>query len=278
MTKFDTLYQDLLRRVMEQGIATKNQRTGHEVKALSAVSFSIDLLTDGFPLLSLRKIPLEIFIAEQLWFISGETKPREFLESFTKIWSAFTNEEGVVTAAYGQRWRKHFGRDQLAELIQLLERDPSSRQGVVMAWDPAIDGLEGPKQKNVPCPFTFTVNILDGRLNLHNIMRANDLILGLPYDVAGFALLQCVLAQRLNILPGVYTHSISYPEVYDIHYPVAEELLKRTNTQERMHLGLPKDAFLRAEQKDEALVREIAKSLTPQYQPCEPITGIQVVL
>lgn len=278
MTKFDSIYQNLLRRVMEKGSITKNQRTGHEVKALPAESFSIDLLADGFPLLSLRKLQPEIFIAEQVWFISGETKPRDFLESFTKIWSSFTNEEGVVTAAYGHRWRKHFGRDQLAELIQLLERDPSSRQGVVVSWDPAIDGLEGPKQKNVPCPFTFTVNILDGRLNLHNIMRANDLILGLPYDVAGFALLQCVLAQRLNVLPGVYTHSISYPEIYDIHYPVAEELLKRTNTQERMHLSLPKDAFLRAEQKDEALVREIAKSLTHQYQPGESIPGIQVVL
>ncbi len=278
MTKFDSIYKDLVRRVMEKGSVTKNQRTGHDVRALPAESFSIDLLTDGFPLLSLRRISPEIFIAEQLWFISGETKPSEFLETFTKIWSLFTNEEGIVTAAYGHRWRKHFGRDQLAELIQLLERDPSSRQGVVVSWDPAIDGLEGPKQKNAPCPFSFTVSILDGRLHLHNIMRANDLIVGLPYDVAGFALLQCLLAQRLNVLPGVYTHSISYPEIYDIHYSVAEELLKRTNTQERMHLSLPKDAFLRAEQKDEALVREIAKSLTHQYQPGESIPGIQVVL
>lgn len=278
MTRFDSLYQSLVRRVIEEGSITQNQRTGHEVKALPAVSFSIDLLKDGFPLLSLRKIPLELFIAEQVWFISGETQPKDFLESFTNIWTPFTNDQGAVTAAYGHRWRAHFGRDQLVELIRLLERDPSSRQGVVMAWDPAIDGLEGPKQKNVPCPFAFTVNILDGRLNLHNVMRANDLIVGLPYDVAGFALLQCLLAQRLNVLPGVYTHSISYPEIYSIHYPIAEELLKRTSTQDRMHLSLPKDALLRAEQKDKALVREIASGLTHQYQPNDAIPGIQVVL
>ncbi len=278
MTRFDSLYQDLVREVMEEGSVTKNQRTGHEVKALPAVSFSIDLLKDGFPLLSLRRIPLDLFIAEQVWFISGEMQPKEFLESFTSMWSPFTNDQGVVTAAYGHRWRKHFGRDQLEELVELLERDPSSRQGVVMAWDPAIDGLEGPKQKNIPCPFAFTVNILDGRLNLHNIMRANDLIVGLPYDVAGFALLQCLLAQRLNVLPGVYTHSISYPEIYDIHYSVAEELLKRTSTQERIHLSLPKGAFLRAERKDKALVREIACGLIHQYQPNDAIPGIQVVL
>lgn len=278
MTTFDTIYQNLVKRVLEEGTLVKNLRTGEEVKALPGTSFSIDLLKDGFPLLSLRRIPLEIFIAEQMWFISGENKPAEFLEQFTRIWSDFTDERGVVTAAYGYRWRSHFGRDQLAELIKLLEEDPSSRQGVVVTWDPAIDGLMGPKQKNVPCPFTFTVSILDGRLNLHNVMRANDLILGLPYDVAAFALLQCLLAQRLDVLPGVYTHSISYPEIYAIHFPVAEELLKRGSAQERIHLQLPTNAFKRAEEKDASLVKEIAKGLERQYQPGELIKGIKIVL
>ncbi len=278
MTNFDQIYQSLVRRVLDEGTRVHNQRTGHEVKALPAVSFSIDLERDGFPLLSLRKIPVELFIAEQIWFIAGCQKPEDFLEKFAKLWTSFTDDQGIVTAAYGYRWRTHFGRDQLGELITLLERDPSSRQGVVMAWDPAIDGLGGPKQKNVPCPFTFTVQVLNGRLNLHNIMRANDAIVGLPYDVAGFALLQCLLAQRLNLLPGVYTHSISYPEIYDVHYAAAEELMKRTNTQGRIQLCLPPNAFQRAEQKDEMLVREIAQGLTRQYEPCDPIPGIRVVL
>ncbi len=278
MTKFDRIYQDLLKQVLEEGIIVENKRTAHSVKALPGMSFSIDLQKDGFPLLSLRKIPLLTFIAEQIWFISGAQQPKDFLETFTGIWTPFVNEEGTVTAAYGYRWRNHFGRDQLAGLIQLLETDPSSRQGAVFAWDPGKDGLMGERQANVPCPLGFTAHILDGRLNFHTFMRANDLIVGLPYDVAGFALLQSLLAERLGVLPGVYTHSISYPEIYVIHEPVAKELVQRTNEQLPIQLMIPKGAFQRAEQKDESLVYELGKELATQYQPNEFIQGITAVL
>src|SRR4051794_39991492 len=122
MARFDEIYQDLLGRIMTDGVREINQRTGHETAALPGLRFSIDLQSDGFPVLTLRKIPTRLFIAEQIWFISGARKPDDFLRDFTKVWDDFTNPGDVVTVAYGYRWRKFFGRDQLGKLIELLEK------------------------------------------------------------------------------------------------------------------------------------------------------------
>lgn len=278
MAKFDVIYQSLLGDIMKRGIRDKNARTGHETAALPGLSFSIDLEKDGFPLLSLRKIPIKLFVAEQIWFVSGSRKPADFLREFTHIWDDFTNPGDVVTVAYGYRWRKHFGRDQLGLLVQLLEKDPSSRHGVVVTWDPANDGLGGVAKKNIPCPYTFTVNIIGGRLHLNNLIRSNDMILGFPHDVAGFALLQTMLAQRLGVAPGVYSQSISNAHVYDIHYGVAKDLIKRANKQRKIKLELPKNAFERAERKDPKLVEEITQNLSVQYKPSPAVTGLKIVL
>ena len=277
MTIFDQRYQDLLRQVRDQGTRVFNQRTQHWVRAVPGVHLSIDLETEDFPLLTLREIPPKLFIAEQLWFISGSNRPSEFLQQYTSIWNPFISEDGTLTAAYGYRWRHHFGRDQLREFIELLRRDPSSRQAVVVAWDPARDGLLGEPQKNVPCPFSFMGNILDGRLNLHVCMRANDLVIGAPYDIAGFALLQCILAQELGLKPGVYSHSIAYAEFYEVHAPAVEELLERENTHAEIQLRLPERSFGRAERQDDVLVKEIASSLAQQYHPSPKISGLRVI-
>lgn len=268
----------MLTDIMEQGISERNERTGHETRALPGLTFSTDISKDGFPLLTLRKIPIKIFVAEQLWFIMGSRKPEDFLREYTKIWDTFTNPGDVVTVAYGYRWRKHFGRDQLGLLINLLEKDPSSRHGVVVTWDPSSDGLGGVSKMNVPCPYTFTVNIIGGKLNLHNVVRSNDMILGCPHDVAGFALLQCILAQRLGVQPGVYTHTISNAHVYDIHYDAAKELIGRENEHKKVILHTPQNAFQRAEQKDKVLVEEIIEDLQSQYTPQDAIKGLQIVL
>nr|AIA18305.1 Thymidylate synthase [uncultured bacterium] len=278
MAVFDGIYQGLLRDIMDKGIREVNQRTGHETAALPGVSFSIDVEKDGFPLLSLRKIPTKIFIAEQIWFISGARKPEVFLRDFTRIWDDFTNPGDVVTVAYGYRWRRHFGRDQLGMLVSMLEKDPSSRHGVVVTWDPANDGLGGASKANVPCPYTFTVNIMGGRLNMMNVVRSNDVILGLPHDVAGFCLLQLILAQKLGVKPGVYTHTIANAHVYDIHYDAAKEMIGRKSDMPKVSVTLPVDTFARAEAKDTQLVEDINGPLTEQYQPGEAIKGLRIVL
>jgi thymidylate synthase len=278
MTKFDALYQDMLKRIMKEGIADKNARTGHEVKAVPGMHFSIDIEKDGFPLLTLRKIPVKMFVAEQIWFVSGARKPADFLRQFTKIWDAFTNPADTVTVAYGYRWRKHFGRDQLGKLVELLKKDPTSRHAVIVTWDPASDGLGGTKRANVPCPYTFTVNIIGGRLHLHNMVRSNDMVLGFPADVAGFALLQCMLAQKLGVKPGVYSHSISNAHVYDNQYDAVREMIKRKNMHKPIKVALPKNTYDRAEKKDTKLVDHIANPIMEQYQPMPAIGGLSIVL
>lgn len=233
---------------------------------------------DGFPLLSLRKIPVRLFTAEQVWFLTGSRRPEEFLRQFTKIWDDFSSLSGVVTAAYGWRWRNAFGRDQIMELVRLLKQDPSNRQGVVLAWDPGGDGLGAKTKLNVPCPFGFTVNIIGGKLNFHNLVRSNDMILGFPHDVAGFALLQRILAGHLGVGVGRYTHSISHGHIYDIHYDAAEELVRRRSRQRRIMLE-PSSAWLRRAMKgDKDLVVEIVAELDRQYSPLRAIPGLKIVL
>lgn len=278
MAQFDNIYQSLLKDIMDKGSREVNKRTGHETAALPGLSFSIDLKKEGFPLLALRKIPTRLFIAEQIWFVSGARKPGIFLRDFTRIWDDFTNPGDVVTVAYGYRWRRHFGRDQLGLLVKLLQDDPSSRHGVVVTWDPSGDGLGGVSKSNIPCPYTFTANIIGGRLNLMNVVRSNDMILGFPHDVAGFALLAHMLAQKLKVEPGVYTHVIANAHVYDIHYDAAKEMISRPAGSKKVSLSLPKNSFDRAEAKDAQLVDDINDSLTRQYQPGEPIAGLKIVL
>ncbi|MFM2357600.1 MAG: hypothetical protein RJA61_337 [Candidatus Parcubacteria bacterium] len=278
MAKFDLIYQEMLGKLMTEGVEELSTRTGLKTRALPGVHFSIEPEKDGFPLLTLRSIPISVFVAEQIWFLSGARKPEDFLRDFTKIWDAFTNPNDVVTVAYGYRWRKHFGRDQIGKLIELLEQEPSSRHGVVIAWDPSEDGLSLFKKKNVPCPYTFTVNIFGGKLHLHNIVRSNDMILGFPHDVAGFCLLQYILAQRLGVEVGTYSHSISNSHIYENHYHGAEEMLKRKTDHKAIKLTLPKNSFERSEEKDTTLAHEIIKNLQEQYFPQEKIENLKIAL
>lgn len=261
---------------MTEGVEELNARTGHKTKSIPGLTFQIDLERDGFPLLTLRKNPIKSPIAEQVWFIQGE-KDTTFLRKYTKMWDEFIEADGTLASAYGYRWRHHFGRDQLGKLIELLQNEPSSRHGVIITWDPKDDGYGGTPKKNVPCPYTFTVNIIGGRLNLHNIIRSNDMMLGCPFDTFGFALMMYILAEKLNVKPGVYTHSISNAHVYDIHYGGAEELITRTNDHPNVFPNFPKNIFDRAEKKDETIVDEIFQSLAAFYKPNEPIAGLDII-
>lgn len=277
MTKFDATYQSIIKQILTDGVEELNQRTGHKTKSLPGINFQVDIEKDGFPVLTLRKQPLKSPIAEQIWFLQG-TQDTAFLRKFTKIWDLFLEDDGTLPTAYGYRWRKHFNRDQIGELVRSLQEDPSSRHGVVITWDPASDGLGGKPKKNVPCPYTFTVNIIGGRLHLHNIVRSNDMMLGCPFDVFGFALLQCILAQKLGVRPGVYTHSISNAHIYDNHYAGAKELTERTNEHTKIELTLPEQSFDRAENIDENLVLEIFENIQKQYNPLPPIEGLTIAV
>lgn len=281
MTTFDAIYQNLIKRIMEEGIEELNERTGHKIKILPGLTFQTDIEKDGFPILTLRKNPIKSPIAEQVWFITGD-KDTAFLRKYTKMWDEFIEEDGTITSAYGYRWRYHFGRDQLDQLVKHLQEEPHSRQGVVITWDPGDDGLYGKGlkatyKKNAPCPFAFTVNIIGGRLHMHNIVRSNDMMLGCPFDTFGFSLLMCALAQKLGVKPGIYTHTISNAHIYDTHYNGANELIERTNGHENVFPNFPADIFDRAYNKDEKLVDDIFQSFAPYFHPGEPITGLDII-
>lgn len=281
MTTFDIVYKNLIKKIMEEGILELNERTLHKTKSLPGLTFQIDLEKDGFPILTLRKQPIKSPIAEQVWFIQGD-KDTTFLRKYTKMWDEFIEEDGTISSAYGYRWRHHFGRDQLDQLIKHLQEEPHSRQGVVITWDPQDDGLYGnglkaTYKKNAPCPFAFTVNIIGGRLNLHNIIRSNDMMLGCPFDTFGFSLLMIALAQKLGVKPGIYTHTISNAHIYDTHFDGANELIKRDNNHPNIFPNFPENIYDRSYKKDEKIVDDIYQSFVEIYKPNEPISGLDII-
>lgn len=277
MTQFDHAYKEAIQEIMNSGYNEYNERTGHWTKALPGITFR---LSQGFPLLTLRRIPVKLFVAEMIWYIMGSRNPDDFVNEFTGIWKDFTEADGSIAAAYGYRWRHHFGRDQLGDLLKLLEQEPGSRHGVVVTWDPSDDGLgTGSKKKNVPCPYTFTVNIIGDKLHLHNVVRSNDMMLGCPHDVAGFALLQNLLAAKLGLKAGTLTHTISNAHIYDTHYEQAWELIDRANEDHGEILLDPQpNWFDRAQAGDKKLVEEIAGILSSRYKPLGVVEGLKIVL
>lgn len=266
--KIDKWYKEILRELNQQEFEL-NERTGIKTKSLPGITFRTDLEKDGFPLLALRKIS-KAFIAEQLWFISGSNDTKQLQ---TRIWDYFAEDDGTVSSAYGYRWRKHFNVDQLQIVIDKLQNNKSDRHGVIMMWSPEEDLTI--KQKNVPCPFTFTLNIIDNRLHLHLVVRSNDMILGFPTDVAGFALLQMIIAQELGVKPGIYTHSISNCHYYENQQESVDIMLKRPVSDEKVRAVLPSKTFKRAEALDTMLKNEIK---IENYQPLESIKKIPIAI
>lgn len=250
-----------------------NRRTGVEVRAMPGATYWTDLQKDGFPLLSLREMRFS-FIPEIMWFLSGSNKV-EWLSKHTKIWDSFAEPNGLVTSAYGFRWRHHFGVDQIDAALSKLRDDPSTRHAVVMMWDPMTDITQ--KQKNVPCPYTFTLNIIHGRLHLHLVIRSNDMVLGFPTDVAGFALLLNIFAQELRVRPGILTVSISNAHVYENHMDVVTEMGKRTVTEIPVRFELPPNAYKRACELDETLIEDIKAGFV-NYKPEPAIKNIPIAL
>jgi len=275
MTVFDKLYQDLISEIMSSGVEEYNQRTKLKTRIITGVHFNLNV-TD-FPLLTLRKMPLKLFVAEQIWYLQGD-KDLSFFQNFSKIWDDFKEDNNTVSSAYGYRWRQFFERDQIQSLLSMLTKDPSSRQGVVLTWDANHDGLDGPPKKNVPCVPMWVANIVGGKLNFHVIFRSNDVMLGLPHDVAGFALLQHILAQKLNVELGMLHYTVSHAHIYENHYPNAQELLRRGHEHAGIKLKLPANSYDRALSKEEQIVSEIEQELSQQYTPLASLGKMQIAL
>jgi len=178
-------YQELLFKAMK-GNEHVNNRTKVKVRALPNYLVSFDL-EDKVPMPGTRRIFPHVAAVELAWTLSGEKKI-EWISKYTKMWDLFA-EDGEIKAAYGYRWRRGFGRDQLFTAIEALKEDPSDRQIVVMAWDNSKDGLGNRHALNVPCPIGFIINIINGKLNMLVMLRSSDIVMGLPYDILNYSFL-----------------------------------------------------------------------------------------
>ena len=149
-----------------------------------------------------------------------------WLKKYCKIWEKFEDSPGRIENAYGHLWRAKYGRDQLLESLYMVDKDPSSRQNLVMAWDPSQHGLENQgKYKNVPCPFAYQVLVQNKQLNMIVYVRSSDAFLGLPYDIGMYSLLSLAYTESLGLEPGIMTFMLGDVHLYENQYEAAQTMI-----------------------------------------------------
>jgi len=222
---------------IENGTPTKvvieyNQRTNTKIAMLpEGYTFNIWLGLDFVPIISHRKMFPYSAAVEMAWFMMG-TQDATFMIERNKFWQKFTEDNNkTIEAAYGYRWRTHFGRDQIRMAIQALILNPTDRRIWISAWDPSIDGLGMPNQKNVPCPVGFTLNIANGRLNSTYVKRSTDIFVGLPYDIMCHAYLMDAIRHDIDpeLKLGNMQVCLAHPHLYEPHWKTAKESRKHYN-------------------------------------------------
>ena len=237
-------YHDALRTVLDQGIATSD-RTG--TGAISHFGMQARYpLADGFPLVTTKKLHLRSIIHELLWFLSGDTNIRYLKENGVSIWDEWADENGDLGPVYGRQWRDFpklipapqvsagragdgealFTRgtvDQIEELLAMIRKSPDSRRLIVSAWNPG----EVPEMALPPCHTLWQVRILGGKLHLQLYQRSADMFLGVPFNIASYALLLVMLAHVTGYEPGDFIHSIGDAHIYSNHMEQVETQLAR---------------------------------------------------
>jgi len=216
---FTVVYGEALQHVLAYGSKQFNERTNTEIRSWHGYSFRWDM--NYVPLSMQRKMFLGTMAAEVAWMLSGDTSIH-WLKKYTSIWDAFADDKEQIPTAYGHRWRKSFGVDQIQNIIDKLKADPSSRQQVLMSWDPRADNVVA--ASNVPCPYTAVINIIDNKLNIHLTLRSNDVFFGLPYDVGMYTMLGQAFAKELDVEVGEMFYSIAHMHIYSNQYNAATEV------------------------------------------------------
>ena len=219
-------YLDLLRRVLEHG-APRADRTGVGTLSVFGPQLRVDLAA-GFPLLTTRRLRLRTVAAELLWMLSGSTNVRDLQRLGARIWDPWAGAGGDLGPLYGTQWRAWPDRggggiDQLAGVVAELRRNPDSRRLLVSAWNVA----ELPRMALAPCPFAFQFYAHGGRLSCQVYQRSADVFVGLPHNVAGYALLTHLVAQVAGLRPGELLHSLGDAHLYRTHLAQARRQLAR---------------------------------------------------
>jgi thymidylate synthase len=219
-------YHDLLRLVLEQG-RPKSDRTGTGTRSVFGAQARFPL-RDSFPLLTTKKVHFKSVVYELLWFLRGDTNVRWLQEHGVTIWNEWADAEGNLGRVYGAQWRdwrtpEGGSVDQIARLIEQIRRKPDSRRHIVTAWNPAeVEAMALP-----PCHALFQFFVLDGELSCQLYQRSADLFLGVPFNIASYALLTCMVAQVCDLKPGEFVHTFGDLHLYDNHLDQAREQLSR---------------------------------------------------
>ncbi|KGM12316.1 hypothetical protein N869_00215 [Cellulomonas bogoriensis 69B4 = DSM 16987] len=221
-----TPYEDLLRRVMDEGVP-KSDRTGTGTRSLFGQQIRFDLAA-GFPLVTTKRVHLRSVVLELLWFLRGESSARWLQEQGVSIWDEWAGPDGDLGPVYGVQWRSwptpggdHV--DQLGQVIENLRTDPDSRRHVVSAWNVA----DLPRMALAPCHALFQFHVAQGRLSCQLYQRSADMFLGVPFNIASYALLTHMVAQQTDLDVGELVWTGGDCHVYDNHVDQAREQLSR---------------------------------------------------
>jgi thymidylate synthase len=220
-------YLDLMRLVLEAG-TDQADRTGTGTRSIFGHQMRFDL-AQGFPLLTTKKLHLKSIIHELLWFLKGDTNIRYLHENGVTIWDEWADANGDLGPVYGYQWRswpapdgRHI--DQIANLLSQLRRNPHSRRHIVTAWNPAlVDEMALP-----PCHCLFQFYVAEGRLSCQLYQRSADIFLGVPFNIASYALLTMMIAQVVELEPGDFVHTLGDAHLYSNHFEQAREQLTRS--------------------------------------------------
>lgn len=223
-------YLDLMRHVLTHGVE-KHDRTGVGTRSVFGHQMRFDL-SRGFPLLTTKKLHLRSIIHELLWFLAGDTNIAYLKEHGVRIWDEWADPQGELGPVYGYQWRSwphpdggHV--DQIANVIDQIRRNPDSRRLIVSAWNPAlVDEMALP-----PCHALFQFYVANGRLSCQLYQRSADIFLGVPFNIASYALLTHMVAQVCDLAPGEFVHTLGDAHLYSNHLEQAELQLTRTPRQ-----------------------------------------------
>ena len=220
-------YLDLLQRILDEG-AEKGDRTGTGTRSVFGHQMRFDL-SEGFPLLTTKKLHLKSIIHELLWFLNGDTNVKYLQDNGVRIWNEWADEDGSLGHIYGYQWRSwpdYNGGyiDQISEVVRQIKEDPNSRRMIVSAWNVAdLDKMNLP-----PCHLLFQFYVANGKLSLQLYQRSADTFLGVPFNIASYALLLQMMAQVCNLKPGEFIHTTGDTHLYLNHLPQAQLQLTRT--------------------------------------------------
>ena len=237
-------YHDLLRHILANG-AQKHDRTGTGTLSCFGYQMRFDL-SAGFPLVTTKKLHLKSIVHELLWFLAGDTNVKYLQENGVKIWDEWADAEGNLGPVYGYQWRSWHtpdGRviDQIANVVESIKKNPDSRRLLVSAWNPAdVDRMALP-----PCHALFQFYVADGKLSCQLYQRSADVFLGVPFNIASYALLTLMVAQVCGLKPGEFVHSFGDVHLYNNHIEQARlQLTREPRALPRMELDATvKDLF-----------------------------------